>query len=313
MTGYSRGIWSILSCRGGFPPGVFRYNGVTGAFIDQFAAFPDNTYPVDFAFGLNGNLYVVSQGIVSGVLRFDGHTGSFIDYFIPDGRGGVSNPFGIAFIQGPSTNQPPSVSCSTAGIGECGSPGTVNAVVSDPNGDALSVIWTVNGAALQTNNVPAHSPGPTTTNLLFTVELPLGTNFVTVSAKDGSSNIVSCSTPVIVLDTIPPVIHSASAEPRRLWPPNHKLVPVAVQAQATDTCGTASWRIIGVTSSESGDSQGSGRASPDWLITGAHTVSLRAERSGKGQSRMYSIMIQASDASGNLSAITRATVSVPHD
>ena len=91
------------------------------------------------------------------------------------------------------------------------------------------------------------------------------------------------------------------------------MVPVAVQVQATDTCGAATWRIVGVTSSESGDSQRSNHASPDWLITGAHTVSLRAERSGKGQSRIYSIMIQATDGSGNLSAISRATVSVPHD
>ena len=145
-----------------------------------------------------------------------------------------------------------------------------------------------------------------------TVELPLGTNVVTVSAKDGSSNIVSCSTPVIVLDTTPPIIYSANAEPRRLWPPNHKMVPVAVQAEATDSCGTAMWRIVGVTSNESGDNQGSGHASPDWLITDAHTVILRAERSGKGQSRIYSIMIQATDASGNLSAV-RTTVLVPHD
>ena len=35
-------------------------------------------------------------------------------------------------------------------------------------------------------------------------------------------------------DTTPPVIHSLTADPALLWPPNHKLVPVTLTATDTD-------------------------------------------------------------------------------
>jgi hypothetical protein len=41
------------------------------------------------------------------------------------------------------------------------------------------------------------------------------------------------------------------------------------------------------------------------------TIMLRAERSGKGEDRIYSIMIQAGDAVANLSEPTVVRVSVP--
>jgi hypothetical protein len=49
---------------------------------------------------------------------------------------------------------------------------------------------------------------------------------------------------------------------------------------------------------------------PDWEITGALTVNLRAERSGSGSGRVYTILVEAQDASGNTTR-ERVTVSVP--
>jgi hypothetical protein len=45
-------------------------------------------------------------------------------------------------------------------------------------------------------------------------------------------------------------------------------------------------------------------------ITGALTVNLRAERSGSGSGRVYTILVEAQDASGNTTR-ERVTVSVP--
>ncbi len=66
--------------------------------------------------------------------------------------------------------------------------------------------------------------------------------------------------------------------------------------------------VIGAVSA----AKGSGHTSTDWKITGDHTLTLRAERSGTGNGRVYTITIQATDVSGNTAQKT-VTVSVPHD
>ncbi len=114
-----------------------------------------------------------------------------------------------------------------------------------------------------------------------------------------------------VVDTIPPVIVSAAASPSVLWPPNHKLVAVSVRAQVTDSCSATTWKIISVSSNEAVDALGDGRTAPDWLITGDHTLKLRAEPSGSGSGRIYYITLQGIDTSGNFSASRQVTVTVP--
>jgi hypothetical protein len=52
--------------------------------------------------------------------------------------------------------------------------------------------------------------------------------------------------------------------------------------------------------------------SDDWRIDGPLTVSLRADRDGRGSGRIYSIAMRCTDASGNVSTAT-TTVTVPHD
>lgn len=212
-------------------------------------------------------------------------------------------------IKAQITNGPPSVTCPAASTNECGTLTTATAVVSDPDGDALTVVWSVNGVAIQTNDVPASTNSSSVT---FSAHLSLGTNTVSVAATDTATNTTTCSTTVTVVDTTPPVIESVSATPNVLWPPNHKMVAIKVQARVTDTCSTTTWKITGVTSNEAADAKGSGKSAPEWQITGDHTLKLRAERSGKGSGRIYTITIQAKDASGNTASKT-VTVTVPHD
>jgi hypothetical protein len=205
----------------------------------------------------------------------------------------------------------PSISCPEPVTGECGSNTVVKVEVGSPVGSALTVVWSLNGVAVQTNQVPAGTP-PTSTNVIFSAQLPLGTNMVQITVTDASGVSASCGTTVTIVDTTPPVITKASASPSVLWPPNHKMVTVTVNATAKDTCGAATWTITSVKSNEPINGLGDGDTSPDWQITGNHSVSLRAERSGKGSGRIYTITIQASDASGNMSNPQTVTVTVPH-
>jgi hypothetical protein len=172
------------------------------------------------------------------------------------------------------------------------------------------VDWTLNGTHVQTDFLLL---GPTGGgDVSFTGVLPLGANVLAVMVKDPVGNSASCSTLVTVVDTTPPVIGVVSADPNVLWPPNHKMIAVKVRAEVTDTCGPATWKILRVSSNEAADAKGSGHTATDWKITGDHTLTLRAERSGKGSGRVYTITIQASDVSGNTSQKT-VTVTVPHD
>ena len=170
-------------------------------------------------------------------------------------------------------NEAPVVVCPDPATVECGSTTTAFALFSDPEGDALAVVWTLNGVAVQTNMLPARGAGlPAMASLTET--WPLGTNVVGVTVTDIAGNTVSCSTLITVVDTTPPVILSARAEPDELWPPNHKLVDVVVHARVTDTCTATTWKIVSVSSNQPADSQ------PDWVITGDRTLQLRAERDG---------------------------------
>jgi hypothetical protein len=71
-------------------------------------------------------------------------------------------------------------------------------------------------------------------------------------------------------------------------------------------------RIISVASNEPVEGLGDGDTAPDWLVTGNLTLNLRAERSGKGAGRVYTMTVECADASGNRS--TKAvTVTVPRN
>lgn len=108
-----------------------------------------------------------------------------------------------------------------------------------------------------------------------------------------------------------PVIVSATASPNVLWPPNHKLVPVTINVNATGSF--VSCVILGVRSNQPINGKGDGNTSPDWVITGDLTLLLRAERSGNIKTdRVYTITVLCADSFGN-TARTDVTVTVPHD
>jgi hypothetical protein len=204
----------------------------------------------------------------------------------------------------------PTISCPLPVTVECSSNAAVSVSVSSPLGDALTVVWSLSGIALQTNQVPASHP-PAAATVGFAGNLPTGTNLIEVVVTDSANYTASCSTTVTVVDTTPPVIANGCASPNSLWPPNHKMVPVTVRAKVTDNCGPVTWTIISVASNEPVNGLGDGDTGPDWQIVGDHTVLLRAERSGKGNGRLYTLTLQAKDEAGNLSDPATVTVKVP--
>jgi hypothetical protein len=81
------------------------------------------------------------------------------------------------------------------------------------------------------------------------------------------------------------------------------MVPVTISAAATDICDpNPKIKIISVTSNETGADQ--------YQITGDLTLNLQSERNGTGNGRVYTIVVQATDDSGN--ATTKSVmVTVP--
>jgi hypothetical protein len=211
----------------------------------------------------------------------------------------------------------PTLVCPASTNAECAGTNdtfiTLNAQVADTEGDALTVVWSVDGVAIQTNTVAAGA-STNLTSVNFSAVYDVGIHAVTISVSDGVDVPVTCTATVTIVDTIPPTILSASLTPAVLWPPNHKLNTVQVSVIATDLCnGTATCRIKSIQSSQGALVKGSGKTSPDAQITGALTAKVRAERSGKEKSgRTYTIVVECSDPSGN-AATTNLVVFVPHD
>lgn len=184
--------------------------------------------------------------------------------------------------------------------GHPGTPVRLDGSASDADGHPITLEW--------------RGPFGTVTGLQPTVTLPLGRHEVTLIARDGFGGTSTDIVVIEVVDTRPPEIQSATATPPSLWPPNHKMTTVAVTADVTDICDAApACRIISVASNEPANSLGDGNTSPDWRITGALTVELRAERSGPGTGRVYTITVQCTDASGNAATPREVLVTVPHD
>ncbi len=140
---------------------------------------------------------------------------------------------------------------------------------------------------------------------------PIGTTTITWTATDGSGNHAS-ATQTVTVTAPPPVISGVTANPASIWPPNHKMVDVTIGYTVSGACGAVTCVIDSVTSSEPENGTGGGDTGPDWQIVDAHHVKLRAERSGNGPGRVYTIHITCTDTYGHSTSSTVA-VTVPHN
>jgi hypothetical protein len=138
--------------------------------------------------------------------------------------------------------------------------------------------------------------------------------FLDLSPEQGSGGVGAYIDLVAVeLTNSPPGCGSVAPSKASLWPPNHKLRTITLSG-ATDPDGDpVTITITGVTQDEPVNGKADGNTSPD-VVAGpnAGQVKLRAERSGRGDGRVYTIAYVAKDPSG-ASCSGTVMVTVPHD
>jgi chitinase len=182
---------------------------------------------------------------------------------------------------------------------------------SDPDGEQLTYAWEQTAGPTVTL-VGANSAMPSFTTPWVSADTPVKFK-LTVSTKYGFTN--SAYVAVTIKDwNQPPVVTNAHADVPVLWPPDHRMVPVHI-AGVVDPNSNDTITITGVTQDEPTNGLGDGDTPIDAIISG-DSVLLRAERSGKGDGRVYWVYFTASDpetvALGN-SPTGIVKVMVPHD
>lgn len=138
---------------------------------------------------------------------------------------------------------------------------------------------------------------------------------VRVTGEDGCGLVGDAEADAVIVDDIPPTI-AVSVDPDSLWPPNHKMVPITAEVVAEDNCPGVAFALTGLVSDEPDNGQADGNTIDDIqdadIGTADTEFSLRSERAGNGDGRVYSASYTATDGSGN-EADDSADVTVPHN
>ena len=112
-----------------------------------------------------------------------------------------------------------------------------------------------------------------------------------------------------VCDEIAPAL-SVSVTPDTLWPANHKYVDVTATVEYSDNFDPNPSLSVVVTSNEPDNGEDDGNTVNDIVIVDNTHIQLRAERSGVGTGRVYTITYTVTDACGNATSQS-VTVTVP--
>ncbi len=114
-----------------------------------------------------------------------------------------------------------------------------------------------------------------------------------------------------VCDEIAPTFEELSVTPDTLWPANHKYVEVTATVVVADNFDLSpTITLVSVESNEPDNGDDDGDTINDIVVVDDFTFMLRAERSGIGTGRVYTITYQVTDACGN-STIDTVPVYVP--
>jgi hypothetical protein len=105
-----------------------------------------------------------------------------------------------------------------------------------------------------------------------------------------------------------PDCSAAFASPATAWPPNGRLVPISIRGVTDPDGDPVNLTVTGVRQDEPLSQTGA----PDAMGIGTAGVSVRADRDGKGDGRVYRIAFEAGDGQSGVCTGT-VTVCVPHD
>jgi hypothetical protein len=149
----------------------------------------------------------------------------------------------------------------------------------------------------------------------------LGAHTFTLTVTDAAGLSSNATTHVTVGDTAAPTLQ-VTLSPNLLWPPNHELITVGATIVASDSCdANPVVSLASITSSEPDNGLGDGDQPNDIQAVGGGPIPfgtdvrsflLRAERSGSGNGRVYTITYSAKNAAGNSVSVS-AQVIVPGD
>ncbi len=197
----------------------------------------------------------------------------------------------------------------------------ISAQLADYDGDPLSYTWQEGDSVLRSGQASPSAGGEPISipDLVFLPgQLVPGSHEIQLVVSDGVNASVTGVATVQIVDTTMPTL-SPKPDYTMLWPPDHELHSLRILANAADNSGGPIVLTASVTSSEPADDSGDGSTEVDCYIvepvgsaTGTIWVQLRAERSGTGEGRVYTITITATDLSDNQSTAT-VEVRVPHD
>lgn len=187
---------------------------------------------------------------------------------------------------------------------DAGTPKAITLTAHDVDGDALtySIVTSPQHGAL--SGTP---PGVTYTPAAGYT----GGDSFTFFASDGSLESNTATVEITIAETShAPVCNAATAQPAVvLWSPQHKMQAIAVSGVTDPDGDPVSIAVTAIRQDEPVNEKGDGNTTPDATI---QPLSIRAERSGKGDGRVYRIEFTATD-NHDLSCAGSVTVCVPHD
>lgn len=107
----------------------------------------------------------------------------------------------------------------------------------------------------------------------------------------------------------PPDCSGASVSPAELWPPNHRMVGLAITGITDPDGDPVTVTAVSVRQDEPVTGVGEGNTAPDATLS---PLAVRAERMGRGDGRVYHVEVRADDGKGG-SCTAHVSVCVPHD
>jgi hypothetical protein len=246
--------------------------------------------------GCSASVTVNRTGVPSGNIFPVGQT--TITYTADDGHGHTKQAFQTVTV---IDNTPPTVNAPAdqevnAPANSCSAsvdPGTATGNDNCPG---------VNIVGVRSDSQPLNAP------------YPVGTTTITWTATDDSGNQSTDSQTIKVKDSTPPTI-VVTSNVISLSPPNHQYQTFTIAqlvASVSDLCDSSvdisDVVISKVTSDEPEDANGNGDGNTlnDIVITpDCKSLQVRAERSGNGNGRVYTVTLQVKDSSGNVATATR--------